>query len=225
MSFYTNEKWKVFRANVIAIDEGRCVDCGRSDVDGVVLQVHHKRYIKNKKPWEYSFDDCETLCQGCHAREHGEIRPSYGWSYEGESDLGDLVGVCELCGTAIRYVHYVSHRHWEPMEVGTDCCDNLTGTEDASNARKKIARYKRFLMPTRWATTNTLERIFFKDFSVEIVKEGHENFYIRVNGRKGQKNFRTSAKAKEHAFDAIDSEKMKKYFSNKKLHNKNLKNT
>lgn len=216
MRFYTNEKWKIFRAAVIEIDEGSCVDCGRSEADGVILQVHHKRYIKNRKPWEYSFDDCETLCQGCHAREHGEVRPDHGWIYDEESDLGDLIGICELCGTSIRYVHYVSHRHWEPIEVETDCCDNLTGTEDASNARKKLSRYKRFLMSSRWTATNNLERIFFKDFSVEIIKEITGEFYIRVNGKEGKKRFINSAKEKEHAFNAIDSEEMKKYFSGKR---------
>lgn len=212
MGLYTNEKWQSFRAAVIAIDDGKCVNCGRSIADGVVLQVHHKRYVKNRKPWQYSFDDCETLCRGCHAREHGEIRPSHDWTYDGESDLGDLIGACELCGTSIRYVHYVSHRHWEPMEVGTDCCDNLIGTEDASNARKKFSRLKRFLLPSRWVVQEGIVRTFNKGFYVEIVKEAEEGFYIRVNGRKGKKSFKNLEKAKEHAFNTIDSEEMKKYF-------------
>jgi len=212
MGLYTNQKWLIFRTKILAIDNEQCVECGRSPLDGVVLQVHHKRYIKNRKPWEYSFDDCETLCKGCHAREHGEIRPAHGWNYDGESDLGELSGSCELCGTSIRYVHYISHEHWEPMEVGTDCCGNLIGTEEASDARKKFARLRRFLLPSRWVISVDSEKTVFKNFSVEVLRNGKSNFYIKVNGKKGQKKFSNCAKAKEHAFNAIDSEEMTRYF-------------
>lgn len=35
-----------------------------------ILQVHHKKYIKNRELWEYSNDDLVTLCENCHNKEH-----------------------------------------------------------------------------------------------------------------------------------------------------------
>ncbi|MBQ4803163.1 hypothetical protein J8L88_09910 [Aquimarina sp. MMG015] len=36
----------------------------------VVLNVHHKYYIKDKFPWEYSLDALTTLCSECHEQVH-----------------------------------------------------------------------------------------------------------------------------------------------------------
>lgn len=34
------------------------------------LHVHHIRYIKGRKPWEYSDSELRVLCKDCHADEH-----------------------------------------------------------------------------------------------------------------------------------------------------------
>lgn len=51
-NLYADEKWAAFRERVIVLDGGECVSCGRSRSGGVVLQVHHKQYVKGRKPWE-----------------------------------------------------------------------------------------------------------------------------------------------------------------------------
>ncbi|WP_147297246.1 HNH endonuclease [Chromobacterium vaccinii] len=162
-NLYGNKLWAEFREKIISLDGGVCITCGRSRADGVVMQVHHKRYITGRKPWEYDTSDCETLCRGCHAREHGEIRPASGWQYFGEDDLEDLIGTCDLCGSTIRFVHHVQHEHWEPMGVGTVCCDNLTGTEEATTARRRLGRLKRFIVSDRWIYTTNSHEINFKN--------------------------------------------------------------
>nr|VFK49489.1 MAG: hypothetical protein BECKTC1821D_GA0114238_10796 [Candidatus Kentron sp. TC] len=133
---YRSNRWIEFREELIELDGGACVRCGRRRDDGAVLQVHHKEYLKGKAPWEYPFGFFETLCRRCHAEEHGKIRPESGWEYVGEDDLGGLYGNCERCATEIRYVFFVQHPKWEPMAVGTICCDDLTGTKLASDKRK-----------------------------------------------------------------------------------------
>jgi hypothetical protein len=119
MKQYRKNDWAVFRKEIIELDGGVCKKCNRSESDGVILQVHHKEYIRGKLPWEYPYQMCETLCKGCHAEEHGRVPPKSGWEYCGSNDLGDLNGTCELCGTSIRYVFYVSHEKWPTLEVGT----------------------------------------------------------------------------------------------------------
>ena len=65
---YADRQWAAFREKVVNLDGAMCVECGRTRSDGVVLQVHHRQYIRGRKPWEYDYADCETLCKGCHAR-------------------------------------------------------------------------------------------------------------------------------------------------------------
>lgn len=47
-------------------DDFTCQHCGRKDR---TLHVHHKRYVKVWKPWEYLDGDLVTLCERCHEAE------------------------------------------------------------------------------------------------------------------------------------------------------------
>jgi len=38
-----------------------------------VMQIHHKRYIDNRKVWEYCDNDLITLCKKCHTSLHEKI--------------------------------------------------------------------------------------------------------------------------------------------------------
>lgn len=149
MKSYRNSQWDEYRRKVIILDGSICSACKRSEANGVVLQVHHKSYITGLAPWEYPFHMCETLCKGCHAAEHGIIPPKFGWEYLGHDDLGDLIGTCECCGSALRHSFLIQHTKWGTMEVGTVCCDNLTSSEIATNLIESQRRYndrlKRFV--------------------------------------------------------------------------------
>lgn len=186
----------------------------RSITEGINLQVHHKHYVPGKAPWEYAYSDCETLCQGCHAREHGHIRPNTGWDFIGEEDLGDILGTCELCGTSIRYVFEVHHPHWEPMSVGTICCDNLTGTQVATDIMDSRQRYEsrltRFLESPRWQKNGNILQIKQKGIIIQIVPSG-AMFKIRMNKHLGRSEYHSIADAKMKAFESIENGKAEKY--------------
>ncbi|MBW8337090.1 HNH endonuclease [Stutzerimonas stutzeri] len=212
---YADRQWAAFREKVVNLDGAMCVECGRTRSDGVVLQVHHRQYIRGRKPWEYDYADCETLCKGCHAREHGEIRPSSGWVYAGEDDLGDLTGTCELCSSAIRYVHHIQHPHWEPMGVGTVCCDNLTGTQEAAEARRRLGRLRRFLASPNWTTEGTRLAIVHKGFKATLLAE-QGAIRLVINDLSGQQLHPSVAAAQEFLFDFIDSGQASAFFSERK---------
>lgn len=59
------------------------------------LNVHHKKYIINRLPWDYNNEDLITLCNHCHKTEHENHKiPVY---YEdGEVILN--YDDCEKCG-------------------------------------------------------------------------------------------------------------------------------
>lgn len=221
---YRLPEWKTFRGEMLERDGHRCCRCGRSSVvDGVVLQVHHKLYIPARKPWEYKYEECELLCRGCHGAEHGLVRPSVGWECIGDDDLGDLCGNCELCGTELRYIFFVSHPHWEPMEVGTICCDNLTGTEIASNKMESINRYNarlaRFMTSVRWALDNGVPTIRQKGIDVSIVLVD-STVRLCLDGVEGKVVHSTVEDAKRAVFEFIESGKADEWVARRKNNDK-----
>jgi hypothetical protein len=211
-----NQQWKKFREEVFELDGGVCIRCGRNLNDEKIFHVHHKEYIQGRLPWEYPYNRCETLCRSCHASEHGIRPPKTGWEFFDEEDLGDLCGNCEYCKAEIRYVFYVYHPSWEPLGVGTYCCDNLTGTETASNHVKLASRRKRFVTSPRWEESNGVFSIQQKRINVYI-QPTPEGFQIQMNDQKGKKLFPTAEEAKKAAFDVIESGKAEEYFRKKSI--------
>lgn len=213
MTLYRTNVWKEFRNSLIELDGDKCSVCRRSSNE-VVLQVHHKKYINGLKPWEYPTKDCITLCRGCHATEHGLIQPKVGWEYQGDEDLGDLVGTCDNCGSSLRYVFYVYHENWGTMEVGTHCCDSLTDTNIASNFIESQRRYderkERFIKSKRWKIDNNKQMIKQNSFDIEINQVGIE-FFIKIQELNSTKPYKTIETAKTKVFDVIESGELIKY--------------
>lgn len=213
-NLYQSNRWISFREELIELDGGRCVRCNKSRSDGVVLQVHHKKYLPGKAPWEYPFDLCETLCKRCHAEEHGEIRPDSGWEYVGQEDLGGLHGTCDRCGTSIRHVFYVQHPCWEPMSVGTVCCDDLTGTTLATESRKLDERLERFLSSKRWREEDGRHLIKQKQIEIQILHVTG-GFRLLMNTTKGRTIYPTLDAAKTRVFRFIETGEADKFFAKK----------
>ena len=209
MDLYKSSDWKRFRDQVVQLDGGICSNCGRGKEENVVLHVHHKTYIRGRKPWEYSFENCIALCAGCHAAEHGKIPPKFGWDWAGWEDLGGLFGICDCCGTQIRYTFFISHPDWYPMEVGTECCDNLTSTKLASSLleshRRYATRLKRFVSSSRWASLPfDIFSISHKKIEIRI-RMADGKYRIWMNGIRGVMDFSDLLSAKVAVFDAVES--------------------
>jgi len=69
-------RWQKKRLEIMTRDNWTCQICGDKRDS---LQVHHKEYISNKKPWEYSNLFLITLCETCHSiienskEKHGKM--------------------------------------------------------------------------------------------------------------------------------------------------------
>jgi hypothetical protein len=216
MKNYRNKNWREFRNEIIELDGGACSVCKKTAEDGVVLQVHHKEYVKGTLPWEYPYDLCETLCKGCHAIQHGRIPPNFDWEYIGYDDLGGLDGNCEYCGTDIRHVFYIHHEKWGTMEVGEICCDNLTCTKIASTLMESDRRFKsrmnNFLKSKRWVEDQS--GLYIKQKRIHVFINPHRNgFKIKMNGRTGKLEFDSILEAKKKVFHVIESGEAEAYFA------------
>jgi len=210
---YHNSLWIEFRESIIELDGHKCSVCGRGRNE-VVLQVHHLKYIAGRKPWEYAADECKTLCKGCHASEHGIIMPKFGWEYIGEEDLGDLIGICDNCNSALRHLFYIFHENWGTIGVGTHCCDTLTDSKIASNLIESQKRFderkKRFFISKRWKDEDGILKIKQGNFSVEIRKVNSE-YYLEINHLKSKKAYKSLEEAQSKVFDVIESGELVNY--------------
>ncbi len=217
MKEYQSKSWQEFRSEVIELDGGSCRQCGRAEPE-VVLQEHHNKYIPGHAPWQYSYEDCETLCKGCHAAGHGKIPPKSGWKYLGYEDLGEVSANCELCGSNFRYQFFVFHRDWGTMQVGTFCCDALTGSEHASRQLDKQNKYderrRRFMRSKRWMEISGRFILRQKGIRIEIAKH-NGSYRIQLGLYPGQKCYDTLDSAKSHVFDIIDDGRAQNYIERK----------
>lgn len=168
---YRDSRWKDCRRRILQRDNYTCCRCGQSK-DETKLQVHHLHYYQGKKPWEYPDVELITLCKGCHAEEHGYVMPQSGWEYCGESDLEDLIGTCEVCGSQIRYEHSIYHADWGYLNVGCQCADRLTGNSYASETEKKrrdlANKFRTFRKSPRWNHKGNRYYRTFKDYNITI---------------------------------------------------------
>lgn len=205
-------EWSRFRSQIIEIDKGRCVRCNRSQDEGAILHVHHKEYITGREYWDYPLEMMETLCAGCHAKEHGIISPDCGWNVVDDEDHGFLGGgSCDYCGTLLRYSYRVEHSNWPPMDVGEDCSNLLTRTSEASElGRQRKTRDKRreaFIESGGWNWNEDDDNpVLARHISRYLVRIAWEplGYRIYVGRKRGEKLHSTVAEAKEAAFDAIE---------------------
>jgi hypothetical protein len=60
-------KWQKRRLKIMERDNWACSVCSEKEK---ALNVHHKTYGQNNKPWEYPDTNLETLCHDCHSKKH-----------------------------------------------------------------------------------------------------------------------------------------------------------
>jgi hypothetical protein len=209
MKLYRQREWKAYCAEQIKLHNGVCAYCLRS-ANEVVLQVHHTKYVKGCLPWEYPYDECEVLCRGCHAKEHGIIKPSNDWELIGQDDLGGLDGECEHCGKELRYTHMVTHPNWGTMIVGAQCCDKLTETTIGSQGHvdflNYVSRRKTFINSPKWAVEpNGVRSIERAGIAIQIVPTIEGKFRFNLDEVKGQADYSTLLDAQIKVFDYVES--------------------
>src|ERR1051325_4981142 len=68
--------------------------------------------------------------------------PHRGWTCVNVEDLGELLQVCEMCGSAeIRYVHFMRHPDYEgDVGVGCVCAEHMEEDCTGPRLREKALR-------------------------------------------------------------------------------------
>lgn len=60
-------EWQKKRLQMLEAANWECSSCGET---AKTLHVHHRIYIKGRKPWEYDETQLVVLCDGCHEEAH-----------------------------------------------------------------------------------------------------------------------------------------------------------
>lgn len=60
------KEWIDRRNEILKRDNYQCTKCKSKHK----LQVHHKAYVSDREPWEYTDHYLITLCEKCHKKEH-----------------------------------------------------------------------------------------------------------------------------------------------------------
>lgn len=64
---YKHPNWQKKRLEALDDAGWACQEC---ETKNDQLHVHHVRYIKGRKIWEYELHEFRVLCEACHAQEH-----------------------------------------------------------------------------------------------------------------------------------------------------------
>ena len=71
------DDWRKLRHELVAIKSlYTCQICKKKN-DYWDLQIHHRVYIRGRKPWEYEREDLLVVCFDCHCELHKEPIPIY----------------------------------------------------------------------------------------------------------------------------------------------------
>lgn len=62
-------RWQRRRAERLAACDYTCKKCGDTKTE---LNVHHRKYVRGRKPWEYDDHELDVLCRPCHEAEHNQ---------------------------------------------------------------------------------------------------------------------------------------------------------
>lgn len=217
---YRSSEWKRFRLRLIAIADSRCERCGRREGDGVVLQAHHRIYVPGREAHDYPPQDMEVICKGCHAAEHGIIRPGRGWTRAGEEDTGDLGEQCEVCGTEIRHVVEIWHSKWSVLFVGRDCAERMCETDEAasmSDLKRRARRRATFVASSRWKRLDARRTCLRQHDSELCIRFERGRYWIFVNGIQGNTSHRTEQDARSFLFDVIESGRLQRWIDGRPL--------
>ena len=111
---YKHPKWqkkRLEKINSVMKYQGEealfCEWCGASEDQ---LQVHHIRYYKDRKVWEYSNDELLLLCGDCHKKAHAmndELKDILSYFTMSEETFTSLIHMLKC----MRYLgfHHILH--------------------------------------------------------------------------------------------------------------------
>ena len=138
--------------------------------------------------------------------------PKSGWMCTGVTDLGEPIGICQMCGhQIIRYVHHMVHPQFRPLGVGCICAGKMEG--DIEKARRRENDFKnkesrrQHFMERKWRQSrNNNQYLKIKDHLIVLYyRERRGDWQYALDGVFCAEAFETQEAAKLAAFEALEA--------------------
>lgn len=137
--------------------------------------------------------------------------PKTGWFCTGVTDLGEPVGVCQMCGhQIIRYVHHMVHPHYHPLNVGCICAGKMEGNiekakqreNDFKNREKRRENFKK----RKWKQSkNNNSYIKIKDHLIVLYYNAkYNNWKYSLDNQFCVEVYKDKESAMDAAFEALE---------------------
>lgn len=137
--------------------------------------------------------------------------PKTGWVCTGITDLGEPVGVCEMCGhQIIRYVHHMIHPNFRSLGVGCICAGKMEGSIEQAKKREQDFKSKESRRESfknrRWKTSkNSNSYIKIKDHLVVLYyNKNYNNWKYSLDNQFCPEVYHTREEAIDAAFEALE---------------------
>ena len=137
--------------------------------------------------------------------------PKTGWVCTGITDLGEPVGVCEMCGhQIIRYVHHMSHPDFCGLDVGCICAGKMEGNIEQAKKREKDFKNREARKETfknrRWKISkNSNSYLKVKDHLVVLYhNKKFGTWKYSLDNAFCPKIYQTREEAMDAAFEALE---------------------
>ncbi len=160
--------------------------------------------IQNELKKQPDLSECENLWKR-------DDVPKSGWVCTGITDLGEPVGICQMCGhQIIRYVHHMMHPNYRSLNVGCVCAGKMEGDVERAKQREKDFKNKQQrkenFLKRKWKTSkNNNSYIKVKDHLIVLYyNKKYDNWKYSVDNVFCPEVYRTRDEAVEGAFEALE---------------------
>ena len=169
---------------------------------------------QNNQP-EYTPPEIDTSKYG-NLWDRDDV-PKTGWICTGVTDLGEPIGVCEMCGhQIIRYVHHMVHPNFHQLNVGCICAGKLEGNlerakQRENNLKSKQKRKDNFKNKKWNMSKNNNQYKKVKDHLIVLYYNSvYKNWKYSLDNVFCKEVFETKDEAMEAAFEALEAKLNKK---------------
>jgi hypothetical protein len=138
-SDYRHPLWQKKRLEILQLKSFACEVCADENSE---LNVHHKRYIKGNKPWEYEDNIFMVLCKRCHTYTHAQMNTAK--EIVSEVPIGRLFGL----NTILYRIYCIEDDELfnQALINIVNYIDDITGVENTQPILKPWAKNEPFVL-------------------------------------------------------------------------------
>ena len=184
---------------------------GYEQVDAFKLQTKESRQSTTEKKEPVNEPQPQPNLEDYDNLWKRDDVPKTGWVCTGVTDLGEPVGVCEMCGhQIIRYVHHMYHPNFGSLGVGCICAGKMEGNIEQAKKREqdfksKESRKENF-KNRQWKTSkNSNSYIKIKDHLVVLYhNKKYDTWKYSLDNVFCPEIYPTREEAMDAAFEALE---------------------